>query len=682
MPIYMPWLTVSAAVLVIVGGFGTACSSIITLYFLAIIFLLILSFLQIINIPKSIWMLCCIPVFSYLYFSWRIPYADTNDLSNYLNREISLVAQFTDFPLATNHSQTNSSVTKIKTLTLDFPEHKKLSGQAQLIIVDPDKKNLSTYHRKQIVQIKGKVHSIDRIKEPWEAGFTNTLKHNGILCQIHTNTQDIRVINNSENNLKGTNRLIDRLLEKFTGKIDQLRQQITQVHIHSLGNKVGSLLASIVLGDRAVSLDTDLITIFRKVGLSHILAASGFNLTIVTLITYWCLRILGIGKQFSFGIVTINIIFYATLAGFSASIVRAAITCILVLTVRSYHRSLHSIAALALVFIVNTIIDPKVIFETGAQLSYVAVAGIIYGAKPLAASLSGNSANKLVKIFCTSIAVVLSAQMSVLPIQVYYFWQVSLLFLPANLLIDPLVAPITVIGFLASILGLINLPTLSLGLYISHCLDQVASIPVNTIIYIAEHLASCDFLSVTTGQPSLLAILSYYSTGIFLITSCARERLRLIATILFLCALFILFYKPDLKQPTIICLPRSIIAIGTQRQAICLGENNIKSNKIISYYAASIKNQSNKDMPKNFLFSKSWFLQISNVNSQSCNNNFLCLSARSPYISQKYLISLKTNCLPENIYPISPAWFQKNLPDVDLKMCCPHRSISFYLMPQ
>ncbi len=51
-------------------------------------------------------------------------------------------------------------------------------------------------------------------------------------------------------------------------------------------------LASMVLGDKAVSLDKSLVTMFRNVGLSHVLAASGFNLTVVMVMTFFVGRLI------------------------------------------------------------------------------------------------------------------------------------------------------------------------------------------------------------------------------------------------------------------------------------------------------------------------------------------------------------------------------------------------------
>ena len=198
------------------------------------------------------------------------------------------------------------------------------------------------------------------------------------------------------------------------------------------------------------------------------------------------------------------------LAGLSASIIRAAITCILVLIAHHFHRRFHNMAALSLHLIVNLLIDPAVIIDPGGQLSYAAVAGIILGAECIAKIVSFGSRNRFINAFTATLSVVVMAQTSVLPVQLYYFWQAGFLFLPANLLVDPLVAPITILGFASSLSGILNPPFFPIGALICQWLDVLASLPLHAIIYLSEKLSACDFSMINIGQPLIFAIIFYY----------------------------------------------------------------------------------------------------------------------------------------------------------------------------
>src|SRR5690606_33594148 len=68
---------------------------------------------------------------------------------------------------------------------------------------------------------------------------------------------------------------------------NRVRQLILAVHRDNLGARRGDLLSAMVLGERTVKLDSEIVEGFRDVGLSHLLAASGFDLLLVVASAYF-----------------------------------------------------------------------------------------------------------------------------------------------------------------------------------------------------------------------------------------------------------------------------------------------------------------------------------------------------------------------------------------------------------
>jgi predicted membrane metal-binding protein len=116
------------------------------------------------------------------------------------------------------------------------------------------------------------------------------------------------------------------------------RRKIVQVHVEALGSRNGSLLTSIVIGNRTAPLDESVSEPFRNLGLSHLVAASGFNLSIVVAAT-WCML-----KPFFRRRLWLNIAagtmmcLYIAIAGVSPSIQRAALMCTAILFTRLLSR--------------------------------------------------------------------------------------------------------------------------------------------------------------------------------------------------------------------------------------------------------------------------------------------------------------------------------------------------------
>jgi len=212
-----------------------------------------------------------------------------------------------------------------------------------------------------------------------------------------------------------------------------------------------ALINGILLGSRE-NIPQDLKEAFNKTGTTHILAISGYNITVVGLYISF-LFMFFIRRQTAFWFTVLGIIIFTILTGASASVIRAAIMGILVLLAYRegrFHNMTNSIVFAGLVMI---LLNPRVLrFDIGFQLSFLATLGLIY--------LSPFLSDKLKRVpefwnFKENFIATLSAQIMVLPVILYNFGGFSFVSLPANLLILPIV-PITMFfGFLAGVAGLL-----------------------------------------------------------------------------------------------------------------------------------------------------------------------------------------------------------------------------------
>ncbi len=240
-------------------------------------------------------------------------------------------------------------------------------------------------------------------------------------------------------------------------KISAFRQifRIKKVFEESVERTVAepnaALINGILLGSRE-NIPQDLKEAFNKTGTTHILAISGYNITIVGLYISFIFMFF-IRRQAAFWFTVLGIVIFTILTGASASVIRAAIMGILVLLAYRegrFHNMANSIVFAGLVMIV---LNPKVLrFDVGFQLSFLATLGLIYLAPFLSEKLK-----KMPELwtFKENFIATLSAQIMVLPVILYNFGSFSLVSLPANVLILPAV-PITMFfGFLAGVSGLI-----------------------------------------------------------------------------------------------------------------------------------------------------------------------------------------------------------------------------------
>jgi ComEC/Rec2-related protein len=314
-----------------------------------------------------------------------------------------------------------------------------------------------------------------------------------------------------------------------------LREGVVAEHIRCLGDERGKLLTSMVLGDRAVSLDDDLKKAFNRVGLSHLLAASGLNLTIIVGACVFFFGLTRRGKQPGpAGLVQtlgslVCVLFFVSLAGASPSVTRATIMCLLLLWSSLLFRRLARGAALAGALWLAVFFDPLSILDVGLELSYGATFGIIYLYPIFTEALPAGLSRKPWQWLCSICAVVMAAQLAVLPVQIFYFQKVSTLVLPANILAEPLVAPITVLGFISSLISalafaltssssafnpccvLLPLSLLAqLFSQISFAIDFLSGYLIDLLLWLTRSLGALPFSYLYLAPPAAISIVFYY----------------------------------------------------------------------------------------------------------------------------------------------------------------------------
>lgn len=293
----------------------------------------------------------------------------------------------------------------------------------------------------------------------------------------------------------------------------ELRGKLATFHSQAMGKEAGSLLGSLVLGERASPISADLKLCFTQCGLSHLLAASGMNLTIVVAFAVFLSR----RSKFAWFRPTVSlfsILVFSSLAGASPSVLRASCMCLLALFFSLFSGvRVPGLKTLALTVLLFLFIDPLAVFDVGLQLSLAATYGILTLVPCMEALLcelvgQRQSLRKLVSL----LAVILSAQVAVLPLQFYYFGTVNPIFLPANLLAEPLVVPLTILGFLSTLMAL---PFSALGLtespfiFPALALDWL-SLPLVQLLALMTRWLAGNFPSLVLEKPQALHLLVYY----------------------------------------------------------------------------------------------------------------------------------------------------------------------------
>jgi len=210
-----------------------------------------------------------------------------------------------------------------------------------------------------------------------------------------------------------------------------------------------ALVPALVAGDDA-RLRQPVRDEFQRAGLTHLLAVSGTNLTIVLMLALALARAAGLGRRRLIVVGLVAVAGFVLLARPDPSVVRAAaMGTVGLIAVAVGGRD--GLRALTTAILVLLFVDPWLARSPGFVLSVCATGGILLAANPLAARLS-----RWMPHWCAlALAVPLTAQWACLPAVVALSGEVSMVGIAANVVAAPLVAPATIAGLVGGLIDLL-----------------------------------------------------------------------------------------------------------------------------------------------------------------------------------------------------------------------------------
>jgi len=302
------------------------------------------------------------------------------------------------------------------------------------ILLYVPKNNKETLHSGDEIWLNTAVYPIPKAFNPYQFDYSKYLEKQNVYHQIYTNENQIKIIQ--------THKTIDYYIENLRNNLSR------SFDIHHFEPKTKAIIDALILGQR-LELDKETIADYSNAGVIHILAISGLHISIIYFFIIFLLKPL---KRVRFGaeiqLLTVLVILwlFALLTGLPASVTRA-VTLFSFVSIGNYFNQPKAIYnALAISAFLILLVKPNAIFDIGFQLSYCAVLSIVLF-QPFYKKFYFTE-NKITIYFTDIVLVSMSAQIGVLPLSLYYFNQLPLLFLLANLVIIPLSTAVLVGGII------------------------------------------------------------------------------------------------------------------------------------------------------------------------------------------------------------------------------------------
>ncbi|HCR42263.1 TPA: hypothetical protein DIV45_02805 [Patescibacteria group bacterium] len=277
----------------------------------------------------------------------------------------------------------------------------------------------------------------------------------------------------------------------------QLKHYFLRVADQTIPEPAASLLAGLLLGASA-TLPKSILDGFNTAGLTHIIALSGFNISIVAGAILGLLRWLPLSARLIVALVAIWL--FVLLTGAAPSAVRAGLMGMIILSAGLFGRLSDISVALMLSAVLMVGANPKILAgDIGFQLSFLATIGIVY-LSPLL-----ESCNKTKLVWLNQLVVpTLAALIMVTPILAINFGRISLIAPLTNILVVPLVPLAMLLGFWAVVGGMI-------WSVLGSVLGWLAWLPLRFVVAVAEYMKNLPWASLQLELQSGWWLIVYYA---------------------------------------------------------------------------------------------------------------------------------------------------------------------------
>lgn len=276
----------------------------------------------------------------------------------------------------------------------------------------------------------------------------------------------------------------------FEKRVAFTQQKILDTLSLLLPSPESAFAAGLLIGATTISVPADVQNAFRVTGTSHILAASGFNVSVTV---RWCVALLlfaGIPRRLRIFLSFFFIWTYVAVAGFSAAVIRAGTMSTSVLVSQFLGRPSAALHTLLVSAGIMLLLNPFLLgFDVGFELTLTATFGMLVVGPALEIAYPHVFGGSRLRQLLTETA---AAVFTTTPLILWRFGTLSLVSLVANLFIVPLIPFCMMLVAVFTVLAMVipfAIPVFRIICYI----------PTHMVMLLVDFFSRIPFASVNIG---------------------------------------------------------------------------------------------------------------------------------------------------------------------------------------
>lgn len=374
-----------------------------------------------------------------------------------------------------------------------------------------------------IVEVKGDFEQFDIARNPGNFNIRDYYMSLGIFGKISADA--IRV---KDSNYDGLRQQLFDFKNSIIETLDLICNKGPLANI--ICSEKNNVYSAILLGDKS-GLDSEMKELYSLSGIAHILAISGLHISFIGIFIYGLFR-----KKFGFGIsATVSIfivILFAIMTGMGVATIRAVSMFILRILADVIGREYDALTGISFAGLLLVLWNPFVLFNSGFQMSFVAIIGIVvcwpkllyvlnikkYVDKHKIDKVHSSKEQRRREVYIkyrikvvSSILFSLNISLFMAPIVAYNYFSLPIFSFVLNLFVIPFMSAVIVSGILSILVGEIGIALFGFSAsFLGTILIFPGSIILELFTILSCFFSKIPFSNIIVGKPSLFVIILFY----------------------------------------------------------------------------------------------------------------------------------------------------------------------------
>ena len=358
-----------------------------------------------------------------------------NDISHFTERKVLISGKIADNPQVTafDGEKKVRYLVEVNNIQTDGKAIKTV-GQIMVSVRQTSQSIVGNYN--DFIQLSGELTALHGYNNPGAIDAVAAWKRQGIGARMSEKEDHIQIVANEQKGIRA--------------KIIEWRNKLAALFAKAMPETDAAILSGVLFGGGYGSIQPGVLRDFAATGIIHILSVSGSHIALVTAVMLWLgerSRMSMVGKVVMAGGA---MVVYSLLAGLTPPVIRAIIMGMVALVALLSEREQYGPGALSLAALVMLAWKPSLLYDISFQLSFAGTAGLVFFYSKTTKILEN-----LPRWLASGIAVTISSQVGMLPFLAWYFHNLPLGSILANLIVVPIIELVIILGLAASVAALV-----------------------------------------------------------------------------------------------------------------------------------------------------------------------------------------------------------------------------------